>query len=45
MSEVVELAWVSPRKALCMLTYSDQAQLLSSEIKRNRWGSWSASSP
>ena len=41
-SEVVKLAWVSPRKAICMLTYSDQARLLGSQIKGDRWGSWSA---
>ena len=29
--EVAEVAWVSPKKALCMLTYSDQARLLSSQ--------------
>jgi 8-oxo-dGTP pyrophosphatase MutT (NUDIX family) len=40
-SEVVELAWVTPRKALCMLTYPDQARLLSSQLERSRWGSWS----
>jgi 8-oxo-dGTP diphosphatase len=26
--EVAEVAWVSPKKALCTLTYSDQAHLL-----------------
>ncbi len=30
-NEVAEVAWVSPKKALCMLTYSDQARLLASQ--------------